>query len=47
MYVLISWLVSHKVCIDRQHFFGVMRNNLQKQVLEMFRKKKKKFLKSC
>ena len=39
MYVLISWLVSYKVCIHRQHFFGAMRNNLQKQLLEMFCKK--------
>ena len=39
MYVLISWLVSYKVYIHRQHFFGAMRNNLQKQLVEMFCKK--------
>ena len=39
MFVFTSWLVSHEVCTHIQDFFGVMRNKLQKQPLEMFCKK--------
>ena len=39
MFVFISWLVSHEVCIHIQYFFGVMRNKLQKQPLEVLCKK--------
>ena len=37
--VFTSWLVSHQVCIHMQYFFGVIRNKLQKQSLEVFCKK--------
>ena len=26
MFVFISWLVSHEVCIHMQYFFGMVRN---------------------
>ena len=40
MFVFTSWLVSHEeVCIHIQYLFGVRRNKLPKQPLEIFCKK--------
>ena len=39
MFVFTSQFISHEFYIHIQYFFGVVRNNLQKQPLEMFCRK--------
>ena len=46
MFVFTLWLVSHEVSVNIQYCFGMLRNKVQKQPLEMLCKKKM-FLKFC